>query len=102
MTPQEIQVLHQACVAAGVDAIKISATNPFKKSGLTASLLQAAVSEFAPEQAARWRIDAGQGMNLATLNEIQTGGELSQSAMQDRWNHDPHFVAANLNSMDRS
>ena len=93
MTPKEIQVLHQACKAAGVDATKISATNPFKKSGLTASLLQAAVSEFAPEQAAKWRIDAGQGLSVATMAEIQSGGELSQSAMQDRSNHDPDFVA---------
>ena len=45
ITPKEIQILHQACVAAGVDASKIQPDNPFKKSGGTAQLLQAAVGE---------------------------------------------------------
>ena len=53
MTPKEIQILHQACVAAGVDASKIQPDNPFKKNGGTAQMLQAAVSEIDPAQAAR-------------------------------------------------
>ena len=102
MTPQEIQILHRACQAAGVDATKIRGINPFTKSGFTASLLQGAIAEIDPVQAAKWRVDAGQGMNLATMHEIQSGGELSQSAMQDRWNHDPDFVSANLNSREQA
>ena len=36
MTPKEIQILHQVCVTAGVDASKIQPDNPFSKSGDTA------------------------------------------------------------------
>ena len=61
-----------------------------------------AVAEIDPVQAAKWRVEAGQEMNLATLAEIQAGGVLSQAAMQDRWNHDPDFVAANLNSREQA
>ena len=93
MTPKEIQILHQACVAAGVDASKIQPDNPFKKSGGTAQMLQAAVSEIDPAQAARWRVGAGHGLLLATMAEMQSGQQLSDSAMQDLWDHDSAFVA---------
>ena len=92
MTPKEIQILHQACVAAGVDATKIQPDNPFSKSGGTAQMLQAAVSEIDPAQAARWRVAAGHGLSLATMAEMQSGGELSEAAMQDLWEHDSAFV----------
>ena len=93
MTPEEIQVLQQACKAAGVNASKIRPLNPFTKSGSTASMIQAAVAEFAPEQAAKWRCDAGGGLSVQTLAEMQSGGDLSQAAMNDLWLHDPVFVA---------
>lgn len=96
MTPKEIKVLHQACLAAGVDATKIQPDNPFSKSGGVAQMLQAAVSEIDPAQAARWRVDAGQGLSVATMAEMQGGGESSQAAMQDLWNHDFAFVADKL------
>ena len=67
MTSKEIQILHQACIAAGVDASKIQPDNPFKKSGGTAAMLQAAVSEIDPAQAARWRVGAGSGLSLAVV-----------------------------------
>ena len=101
MTPKEIQILHQACQAAGVDATKIRGINPFTKSGFTASLLQGAIAEIDPVQAARWRVDAGQGMNLATMHEIQAGGNLSDDALQDRWNHDPEFVVATIHAREQ-
>ena len=44
MTPQEIDILNQACIAAGIDSSKIQPDNPFSKSGGTPSLLQAAVA----------------------------------------------------------
>ena len=93
MTPKEIQILHQACIAAGVDASKIQPDNPFKKSGGTAAILQAAVSQIDPAQAARWRVGAGHGLSLATMAEMQSGQQLSDSAMQDLWEHDAAFVA---------
>ena len=93
MTPQEIHVLQQACKAAGVNASKIRPQNPFTKSGSTASMIQAAVAEFAPEQAAKWRCDAGGGLSVQTLAEMQSGGELSDAALSDLWLHDPVFVA---------
>ena len=52
---------------AGLDANKISPENPFKKSGKTADLLQAAVSEIDPVQSARWRRDSDQGLSVATM-----------------------------------
>ena len=41
MTPKQIALLNQACQMAGIDSSKISATNPFKKSGQTPAMLQA-------------------------------------------------------------
>ena len=96
MTPKEIQILHQACVAAGVYPSKIQPDNPFKKSGGTAQLLQAAVEEIDPAQAARWRVAAGSGLSLSTMHEVQNGVELSEAAMQDLWEHDAAFVADRL------
>ena len=59
MTEKEIDVLAQACRAAGIDASKIKPENPFTKNGGTATILQAAVAELHPEQAAEWRVAAG-------------------------------------------
>ena len=38
--PNDIKILQQACKAAPIDASKIKPENPFKKSGMTASLSQ--------------------------------------------------------------
>ena len=92
MTPKEIQVLNQACQMAGIDSSKISPSNPFEKSGGTANLLQAAVSEIDPAQAARWRVAAGGSLSIATLAEMQSGEQLSEKAMEDLWQHDAAFV----------
>ena len=35
----------------------------------------------------------GSSLSIATISEMQGGGELSQAMMEDLWNHDPHFVA---------
>ena len=66
MTKQEIQVLYRACQSAGINASKITPANPFEKSGGTASLLQAAVAQVDPAQAARWRVSAGGELSIAT------------------------------------
>ena len=92
MTPNEIQILHQACIAAGVDATKIQPDNPFKKSGGTAAMLQAAVASIDPAQAAKWRVEAGGSLSIATLAEMQSGNQLSPKAMEDLWQHDAAFV----------
>jgi len=83
MTPDEIWILQHACQAARIDATKIKPENPFKKSGSTATLLQASVAEFAPEQAARRRCDAAGGLSVQTLSEIQAGSDLSKAAIND-------------------
>ena len=70
MTPKQIALLNQACQMAGIDSSKISATNPFKKSGQTPAMLQAAVAEIDPAQAARWRVDAGELLSVSTLSEL--------------------------------
>ena len=92
MTPKEIQILHQACVAAGVYPSKIQPDNPFKKSGGTAQMLQAAVAEIDPAQAAKWRTDSGQSLSVATMAELHSGEPLSDKAKQQLWDLDPKFV----------
>lgn len=93
MTKTEIQVLVQACKMAGIDATKIKPENPFSKSGRTAEFLQAAVAEIDPQQAAKWRVDAGGGLSLATIAEQQSGLPLSEAARRDLFLHDPGFVS---------
>ena len=92
MTPKEIQVLSQACQMAGIDSSKISPNNPFEKSGGTASLLQAAVAQVDPAQAAKWRVAAGGSLSIAPLSELESGQQLSQQAQKDLWEHDAAFV----------
>ena len=77
---------------AGVDPSKISPSNPFEKSGMTASILQAAVSELDPSQAAKWRVAAGGSLSVATLAELNSGVDLSPAAKQDLWEHDHEYV----------
>ena len=78
---------------AGIDSSKISPSNPFEKSGSTAGMLQAAIAEIDPAQAARWRVAAGGSLSVSTLSELQGGEELSAAAQADLWAHDPEFVA---------
>lgn len=93
MTPTEIQVLVQACRAAGIDANKVQPTNPFEKNGKVADLLQAAVAEIDPAQAAKWRVAAGGSLSVATLAELEAGGDLSAAAKADLYAHDHQFVS---------
>ena len=79
-TPKQIQLLNRACKMAGIDSSKISPSNPFEKSGSTAGMLQAAISEIDPAQAARWRVAAGGSLSVATMAELQGGEELSAAA----------------------
>ena len=53
MTPKQIQLLNRACLMAGIDSSKISPSNPFEKSGSTVGMLQVAIAELDPAQAAR-------------------------------------------------
>ena len=41
------------------------------------------VAAIDPAQAAKWRVAAGGSLSLATLSEIQSGGELSAAAKSD-------------------
>ena len=77
---------------AGVDSSKISPSNPFEKSGMTAGLLQAAIAELDPAQAARWRVAAGGGLSVATMAELQSGEPLSAAAQRDLFEHDAKYV----------
>ena len=102
MTPKQIQLLNQACKMAGINSSKISPTNPFEKSGSTSGMLQAAIAELDPAQAARWRVDAGGSLSVATIAELQSGEDLSAAAQQDLWNHDPEFVAEFQQQQEKS
>ena len=77
---------------AGVDSSKISPSNPFEKSGMTAGLLQAAIAELDPAQAARWRVAAGGELSVATMAELQSGEPLSAAAQRDLFEHDAKYV----------
>ena len=78
---------------AGIDSSKISPSNPFEKSGTTAEILQAAIADLDPAQAARWRVAAGGSLSVATMAELQSGEELSAAAQSDLWDHDLEFIA---------
>lgn len=77
---------------AGIDSKKISPSNPFEKSGATAAMLQEAIAQIDPVQAARWRVDAGGQLSVSTLAELQSGQDLSVAAQRDLFEHDPKFV----------
>ena len=78
---------------AGIDSSRIRPENPFTKSGGTPSLLQAAVAEIDPQQAARWRVEAGGGLSVATLTELQNRTPLSKRAEEDLYLHDAEWIA---------
>ena len=92
MTKKEIEVLAQACRAAGVDTTKIKPENPFEKSGATATFIQGAVEQIDPVMTAKWRVAAGGGLSLATMAELQSGESLSEAAQKDLYQHDPEYV----------
>ncbi len=92
MAKKEIEVLAQACRAAGVDTTKIKPENLFEKSGSTATFIQSAVESIDPVMAAKWRVAAGGGLSLATLSELQSGEALSEAAQKDLFQHDPEYV----------
>ena len=92
MTKKEIEVLAQACRAAGVDTTKIKPENPFERSGATAAFIQGAVEQIDPVMAAKWRVAAGGGLSLATMAELQSGQVLSETAQKDLFQHDPEYV----------
>ena len=101
-TPKQIQLLNRACKNAGIDSSKIIPSNPFEKSGSKAGMLQAAIAELDPAQAARWRVAAGGSLSVATMAELQSGEELSAAAQADLWNHDPEFVAEFQQQQEKS
>ncbi len=59
---------------------------------MTAGLLQAAIAELDPAQAARWRVAAGGGLSVATMAELQSGEPLSAAAQRDLFEHDAKYV----------
>ncbi|WP_156783066.1 hypothetical protein [Synechococcus sp. CC9605] len=46
-----------------------------------------------PAQAAKWRVAAGGGLSVATLAELEGGGDLSAAAKADLYAHDHQFVS---------
>jgi hypothetical protein len=81
MTPKEIKILHEACMAAGVNPSQISAENPFKKTGKTAEVIQMSVAGLDPVQAARWRKEAGHTISLETAAMLAGHAPPSQEAL---------------------
>ena len=59
---------------------------------MTAGLLQAAIAELDPAQAARRRVAAGGGLSVATMAELQSGEPLSAAAQRDLFEHDAKYV----------
>jgi len=52
MTKTKIELLAKACRMAGINASMIAPANPFEKPGKVVDILQVAVSEIDPVQAA--------------------------------------------------
>ena len=75
--------------------------NPFTKKGGVAQMLQMTAAEFHPEQAAKWRNEAGMGISAGTKAELRSGQPLSQRAMADLWEHDPQFVVESRRSQQQ-
>ena len=92
MTPQELNIFIDCCKRVGKDPHELQDENPFTKKGGLAQMIQMAASQFHPEQAARWRNQAGLGISAGTKAELRSGQPLSQRAMADLWEHDPQFV----------
>lgn len=92
MTPQELNIFIDCCKRVGKDPHDLQDENPFTKKGGVAQMIQAAASQFHPEQAARWRNQAGMSISAGTKAELRSGAPLSQKAMADLWEHDPQFV----------
>jgi len=92
MTPEEIKVLRDACIAARIDPTKVSAENPFARTGKTAEFIQAMVQEGDPVQAARWRKAAGKTINLETAAMLAGEAEATKETLTDLFHHDPDFA----------
>ena len=92
MTPQELNIFIDCCKRVRKDPHELQDENPFTKKGGVAQMIQMAASQFHPEQAARWRNQAGLGISTGTKAELRSGAPLSQKAMADLWEHDLQFV----------
>ena len=73
MTPQELNIFIESCKRVGKDPHDLQDENPFTKKGSVAQMIQMAASQFHPEQAARWRNQAGMGISAGTKAELRSG-----------------------------
>ena len=85
--------LYRAAQECGVDCSKLSAENPFLKSGATAGMIQASIQETNPILAAEMRMAAGISPNLAAVAQLMSGGEIDDAARQSLFECDAKYAA---------
>ena len=93
MTNTELQVLLEACKAAGIPPHEVRPDNPFTHSGTPRSkMIQVAVESINPAQAAAWRVEAGGSISLATAAAEAQLIPHTQETRADLFRHNPTYV----------
>ena len=92
MTDDELRVLHQAAIKLGLPTTEVSVRNPFEMKGKRAEMLQAAISELDPAQAAAWNRDAGGELSLACQMAERGLIEHNSSTKKELWEKSPAYV----------
>jgi len=90
---QELKVLLQAAQVARMDPSTLKPKNPWTLQGQTAKTLQLAVSEIDPAQAARWRVEAGETISLASAAAKAGLSPMTQGAHDELSNLDADYIA---------
>ena len=92
MTDTELKTLHQAAIALNLPTTEMSVRNPFEMKGKRAEMIQAAVSQIDPVQAAAWRQAAGGELSLACQMAERGLIEHSSSTKSELWEKSPDYV----------
>jgi len=96
MTDAELKVLHQAAIKLGIPTTELSVRNPFEMKGRKAEMLQAAISEVDPVQAAAWNRDAGGELSLACQMAERGLIEHSSATKRELWEQSPNYVVQKM------
>ena len=96
MTDAELRVLHQAAIKLGIPTTELSVRNPFEMKGKRAEMLQAAIAEVDPVQAAAWNRDAGGELSLACQMAERGLIEHSSATKKELWQKSPNYVVQKM------
>ena len=85
-------MLLDAASLARIPADTLKPVNPFSQTGPRAEAMQMAVADVNPAQAARWRMEAGETISLASAAAKAGLAELSPGAQKELAELDPDFI----------